>query len=210
MSEYNLYLISNVSTNLSILALTCSKLSLLLREEINPPYAIVSNETTNISISVNDIPVHDTKPTNANDGDIIAVGGRKYKASLSSVQVPNWTKNYADPTNTTEWLHDTRLNSSNVTACTGMTTTNYIDTNNGDVVRVAGFNMEKSLVEGGDGAVSHYLQTNKATTNGRSLTRSSQYFISEVDGVYAFSGGDGYLRFCVLPQSPHHILWYSV
>ena len=37
------------------------------------------------------VPVYDSKPTTANEGDIIAVGERKYKASLTSKQVPAFT-----------------------------------------------------------------------------------------------------------------------
>ena len=37
------------------------------------------------------VPVYSTKPTTAKEGDIIAVGGRKYKASVTSTQEPAYT-----------------------------------------------------------------------------------------------------------------------
>lgn len=148
-----------------------------------------------------DIPVYDSKPETANEGDIIAVGGRKYRASLGSKQVPNWKKNYAAPSLTSEWLHDTRLNSSNVTGCPGMTTTNYIDTtSDSDVVRVANFNLD-AKVSGCDAAVSIYKQNSKDLCNSRMVTRSSPHFISEVDGIYTFKGYEGYIRFCGVPTN---------
>lgn len=142
------------------------------------------------------VPVYGTLPATANEGDIVAVGGRKYKASLSTKQVPNWTKNYAD-TNDQYWMKDTRLNSTNTTACTGMTTTNYIDTNDGDVIRVANFDMD-TKVSNQSPAVSTYNTLGGNTIN-RNPTRSHAVFVSEVDGVYTFNGVAGYIRFCGAP-----------
>lgn len=113
-------------------------------------------------------------------------------------KLPTWTKNYADPTDQ-YWLQDTRLNSSNTTACEGMTTTNYIDTaSDSDIVRVANFDMD-TAVSGQQPAVSRY--TNQGTSNSRSVTRNSDHFISEVDGIYSFKGYSGYLRFCGIPTN---------
>ena len=147
------------------------------------------------------VPVYDSKPTTANEGDIIAVGERKYKASLTSKQVPTWKTNYAKPSDQ-YWLQNTRLNSSNTTGCTGMTTTNYIDTNDGDIVRVANFNLDANLGDSSKvGAVSQYAHNNLGTCNSRQPTRSSNVFISETSGVYSFRGVSGYLRFCGVPAN---------
>ena len=112
---------------------------------------------------------------------------------------PTWTKNYANPSDQ-YWLQDTRLNSSNTTSCPGMTTTNYIDTKDGDIVRVANFNLDANLGDSSKvGAVSQYAQNNLSVCNSRHPTRSSNIFISEASGVYSFQGISGYLRFCGVP-----------
>lgn len=114
---------------------------------------------------------------------------------------PTWTKDYANPSDQ-YWLQDTRLNSSNTTSCPGMTTTNYIDTQDGDIVRVANFNLDANLGDSSKvGAVSQYIQNNLDTCNSRQPTRSSNVFISEASGVYSFQGVSGYLRFCGVPTN---------
>ena len=140
-----------------------------------------------------------TLPTMAYEGEIVAVGGRKYKASLTSKQVPNWTTNYADPSSS-EWMHDTRLNSTTTTSCPGMTTTNYIDTNAGDVVRVKNFNLDANFGGSSVGAASSFDSKGSNSTN-RNPTRSHSLFVSEVDGVYTFKGHAGFFRFCGVPTN---------
>lgn len=82
-----------------------------------------------------DIPVYDSLPETANEGDIIAVDGRKYKAAVTTKEIANYI-NLA--TTVTEGY---RLKSSGVlTAEDGATTVeDYILIENvGDVVRVKG------------------------------------------------------------------------
>jgi hypothetical protein len=109
--------------------------------------------------------------------------------------------NFADPSNTSEWLHNTRLDSTNTSACDGMTTTNYIDTELDDIVTVSGINLDVNLGSTKEGAVSLYTQTNKTTCGSRTKTRACTRFVSEVDGVYTFNGSAGYMRFCGVPTN---------
>lgn len=93
------------------------------------------------------IPVYDSKPTTANEGVVIAVGGRKYKATLTSGQVPSWTRNYADLTDTSDnnWKAGYRIGSSGTstssTASPAPMVTNYVACAVGDVVRVKGLTL---------------------------------------------------------------------
>lgn len=93
-----------------------------------------------------DVPVYDALPETANEGDIVAVGGRKYKATMTSKEVPEYT-NKADLTDTTDnnWVAGYRLNSSGVstssTATPAPIVTNYVACSNGDVIRVKGLTL---------------------------------------------------------------------
>ena len=82
------------------------------------------------------IPVYDTKPTTANEGDVIAVGGRKYKATITETQVPNFT----------DLAHNFevgRLNSSGAVVSADEANTytciDYIPVITGTVVRIKGY-----------------------------------------------------------------------
>lgn len=80
------------------------------------------------------VPVYDSKPTTANEGDIIAVGERKYKASLTSKQVPAFT-------NLAVTLHkNKRYNSSGalVDQSGACSCEEYIPFGSGTVVRIKG------------------------------------------------------------------------
>lgn len=69
--------------------------------------------------------------------------GRKYEASVTTKEVPNYT-NLADPTSS-DWIDDVRLNSSGTTTDNaGTTATNYISAVKGDVIRVKGLDMTAS------------------------------------------------------------------
>lgn len=86
------------------------------------------------------VPVYSTLPTTAKAGDIVAVGGKKYKASVTSTQVPDYT-NRADPTSS-DWVSGARLNSSGgTTAAEGVEATNFIGPiKENDVIRIQGIN----------------------------------------------------------------------
>lgn len=84
-----------------------------------------------------DVPVYDAMPETANEGDIIAVGGRKYKAVLTTTQAPDYT-NLADPTSS-DWAEGYRFNSvGELKEAAGFVTTNYIPVTLGDVIRMQG------------------------------------------------------------------------
>lgn len=139
-----------------------------------------------------DVPVYDTKPTTANEGDVIAVGGRKYRASVTSVQVPNWTTNHANPSSS-DWLPNTRLNSTNVTTATGVTTTNFIDTNSDtDIVRIANFEF---VANDNNCAYARYIEGKFDGHNSREMALSSDSYLGESNGVYSFKGYSGTVRF---------------
>jgi hypothetical protein len=79
------------------------------------------------------VPVYSSKPTTANEGDIIAVGGRKYKASITSKQEPDYTNLAKTLTN------GKRINSSGVLVdADACTCEDYIPFGSGAVVRVRG------------------------------------------------------------------------
>jgi hypothetical protein len=85
------------------------------------------------------VPVYSEKPTTANEGDIIAVGGRKYRASITSKQEPDYTNLAKTLTN------GKRLNSSNVLVdADACTCEDHIPFGSGDVVRVRGLGALKT------------------------------------------------------------------
>ena len=59
-----------------------------------------------------DTPVYDSLPTTANDGDIVAVGDKKYEASVSTEEVPAYTNLYDYETMVTDEYWNKRVNSS--------------------------------------------------------------------------------------------------
>lgn len=80
--------------------------------------------------------------------------GRKYKASLTTTEVPNFT-NLADPTSE-DWLTGYRLSSGGApSASEGTTCSNFIECKQGDVLRVKGVNMRAKGDGGGDKIVSY-------------------------------------------------------
>lgn len=85
------------------------------------------------------IPVYSSLPTSANNGDIVAVGGRKYKATVKTTEVKNYT-NLADPTSA-DWKPNYRLSSSGLSAENGSLTTNIINMAQNDVIRIKGLNI---------------------------------------------------------------------
>lgn len=83
------------------------------------------------------VPVYDTLPESANEGDVVAVGGRKYRASVTETQVPDYTNIV------TSIKTGCRYNSSG-TLQTGQAENravceDFIPFSNGTVVRVKGF-----------------------------------------------------------------------
>jgi hypothetical protein len=191
----------------------------------------VTNTLTNCTTSNNAATVQEGTPYSATitansgytlDSVTVTMGGNPVAVSDGSINIasvtgnivitamavevvipdePDQPTNFADPSNTSEWLHNTRLNSSNTTACNGMTTTNYIDTEVGDIVTVSGIDLDVYLGSTMDGAVSIYSKSNKTSCAARTKTRSSTAFVSEANGVYTFSGVDGYIRFCGVPTN---------
>ena len=88
------------------------------------------------------VPVCDILPENANDGDIVAVGNRKYKASLVVRDVPNFT----DLTKQDDWTWNVgyRINSSGgLTELSNKSvlSTDFIPAVTGDVIRVKGLDL---------------------------------------------------------------------
>lgn len=91
-----------------------------------------------------DVPVYDALPETANEGDIVAVGGRKYKAVLTTTQAPDYT-NLADPTSS-DWAEGYRFNSSGeLKEAAGFIATNYIPVTLGDVIRMQGIDTVTEL-----------------------------------------------------------------
>ena len=87
-----------------------------------------------------DVPVYDSLPETANEGDIVAVGGRKYKAYLTTEEVPNYTDITKQDGWT--WTENHRTNSSGtLTANDGIHATDYIPGRYGDIIRFKGFQL---------------------------------------------------------------------
>lgn len=139
-----------------------------------------------------DIPVYDSKPETANEGDIIAVGGRKYRASLTSKQVPNFT----DLAHTFE---PNRLNSSGVIVTdtskpTARACADYIGLiKKGDVIRINGIDLttlnvaiyssSKAILSSSKLANGSYYTNVSVTTTGAEFTVNYGY-----DAYFRFSG----------------------
>ena len=122
--------------------------------------------------------------------------------TYGEAEIPSIT-NFADPSDQ-YWLNGYRLNSSLVTNSNvreDMVTTNYIDTALDDIVVVKNLNMDTTSAEGGEGAVSSFASIEQSPPSSRDKTRESSRFVSEVDGVYTFTGVVGYLRFCGVPTN---------
>lgn len=150
------------------------------------------------------VPVYSEKPTTANEGDIIAVGGRKYKASITSKQEPDYT-NLANP-NDSYWKEGYRISGSAsgtgyVTQESGHVVTNMINVATGDVVRISGMN----LISNGakvcicrdannpqpDGAGVSTTITAFAEATVTSSTANSVVFTAKKGGYWRFSGVPG-------------------
>lgn len=146
------------------------------------------------------IPVYDTKPTTANEGDIIAVGGRKYKASVTETQVPNISKNYADPTSS-EWLNEHRCNSSGTTAFVGLTVTNIIEVPANTNFYVTGIDLETPV---NGQTPKQQLHTTRGTVNSNMNLVEANWYEGKDGGVYTFkndSSGKRWYRFCGTPTN---------
>ena len=129
---------------------------------------LLRNEDSGIVYTYNkptgdvDVPVYDSLPETANDGDIIAVGSRKYKATFTSKEVLAYT-NLADPTSS-DWVANGRLNSSGgVSTEEGIDVTNFIGPiHENDVIRIQGMDMTSNN--------SYPVKADKATT-GMGITK---------------------------------------
>ena len=149
------------------------------------------------------VPVYSTKPTTAKEGDIIAVGGRKYKASVTNKQEPDYT-NLANPSSN-EWFIDHRINSSGVpqSGSTGVIVTNFIGPiKQGDIIRIQGMDLttnnsnpyksDKSITGNGSTKLPSWSSTSgvatdiTATKTGGQLTVGS--YNQEQNGYWRFSG----------------------
>ncbi len=153
-------------------------------------------------------PVYDTLPETANEGDVVAVGGRKYKATLTSVEVPDYT-NLAEPndTNTTDWslwCNDARIGSDGAyRSSTTQNVSNYIPVANGDVVRWEGFHLSGNMIGLYDSSkqlVSAQTLSNQVT-NGH-VTDASDITVMIFDGHCTIANANvAYIRFTMVYPS---------
>lgn len=118
------------------------------------PYILRSGNTGRVysyheAAGDTNIPVYGTLPESANEGDIIAVGGRKYQASVTETQVPNFT-NVAD-TSSADWWTNGRVGSDGtIRTQDGYDCTNYIGPlTAGSVVRISGMDFSDTLPQSG-------------------------------------------------------------
>lgn len=129
------------------------------------------------------VPVYSTLPTTAKAGDIVAVGGKKYRASVTNIQVPDYV-NKADLTSS-DWVAGARLNSSGGTTAetADIHTTNFIGPiKEGDVIRIQGMDMTTHN--------SYPVRSNKTQT-GQGITRLSQWITSSSTTNYEIVKPDG-------------------
>lgn len=137
------------------------------------------------------IPVYASKPTTANEGDVIAVGGRKYRASLS-------TKEVADYTDLTKqdgwtWVADKRLNSSGtLTDAAGTYSTDYIQCKVDDIIRIKGLKINQTSTQANQAAV-HYYNSSKGLGSVGSSTsvqlESNGHMVSEGASQWKVTAG---------------------
>lgn len=124
------------------------------------------------------VPVYDSKPTTANEGDIIAVGERKYKASLTSKQVPAFT-------NLAVTLHkNKRYNSSGVLVDQGgaCACEEYIPFGSGTVVRIKGL---------GDLNTYNFMGYDNASTTVKASFKPSAASVSGDYLTYSYDSATG-------------------
>lgn len=92
------------------------------------------------------IPVYGSLPTSANNGDIVAVNGKKHKATVTTTEVLN-CKNHAvttdDPSSTDDWSKGYRISSSGAPSSSteNRYVTNKIYCQYGDIIRTKGLNV---------------------------------------------------------------------
>ncbi len=149
-----------------------------------------------------DVPVYTVLPETANEGDIVAVGGRKYKASITTNQVPDYF-NLANPLSS-EWVKNSRISGSAsgtgyVTTLDGYEVTNIIgEVLAGDVIRVKGLDLTSNnakvcmclgpddVTPDADGVGTLSQLTMNATVI--SSTSEETSFTSQKSGFWRFSG----------------------
>lgn len=162
------------------------------------------------------IPVYSEKPITANEGDIIAVGGRKYRASITSKQEPAYT-DFADHTSA-DWLSNKRLDSSgNTKDESGSMVTNYIPCVLNDNIRVKG--LGKSLRN--TNKVAWYYDTSKKpigcwypyndnyynetydSATDTSVIKAGNYYDGSKNATYENAA---YVRFTITSGTPSDII----
>ena len=149
-----------------------------------------------------DVPVYTVLPETANEGDIVAVGGRKYKASITTNQVPDYF-NLANPLSS-EWVKNSRISGSAsgtgyVTTLDGYEVTNIIgEVKAGDVVRIQGMDLTSNnakvcMCSGSDDVTPDadgVGTLSQLTMNATIISNTSEgaSFNCEKDGFWRFSG----------------------
>jgi hypothetical protein len=136
------------------------------------------------------VPVYSTLPTTAKSGDIVAVGGKKYKASVTENQSPDYD-NKANP-KSSDWVAGHRLNTSGGTTADAenIHVTNFIGPiKEGDIIRIQGMDLTTNN--------SYPVRSNKTQTSQGivklpqwiSSSSTSNYEVVKPDGSFANTTG---------------------
>jgi hypothetical protein len=146
------------------------------------------------------VPVYDKLPETANEGDIVAVGGRKYKAAVSSKEVPDYT-NLADPTSA-DWREGYRISGSAgaaagyVSALSGYAATNIIGVSAGDTIRIYGMDLTSNSAKVCKcAAADDVTPASSGVFNMSSLSSSGSLISNTSEGAVFTSSSDAYWRF---------------
>lgn len=161
------------------------------------------------------VPVYDSLPETANNGDIVAVSGRKYKATVSEKQVPTYT-NHADPTSA-DWVVGRIRSSGEIdTASTDLIATNFIGPiYSGDIIRIQGMNLStnaspvytpaKALTNYGAAKLADYSSYSVVATDITATTTGGQVTVGTLSAIQG-----GYWRFNGAPNGTENDIIITV
>lgn len=154
--------------------------------------SLTSDDVTNLTISFDHESSTRTEKTWYDTG---IVAGRKYKASLTTKEVPNFT-NLADPTSS-DWATGYRINSSGgLSEAEGFTATNFIPCSKNNTLRIAGIGSKFTSTSGSqrlqlvDASKTNIMIGYPTNSYSSSSTQSSfKELITYNNGVYEYNVG---------------------
>lgn len=141
-------------------------------------------------------PVYPSLPETANDGDVVAVGNRKYRATVTTGETAAYTNIYDPATMAVDTYLNKRINSSHgYTAQNGMFATPYIPVSlsSGQILTVRTKNIKKQTGSGNDTQSRILMYTKEGTystgvkVQAPSSSTAGWTITEEADGVVAYT-----------------------